>query len=137
MSQVTIERVERNKRKYVTTIQGLELFGVDLKKAAKMMASKFATGASVTKNPQGMDDITVQGDVSDEVVRRSLRSARCHVALTRTRTPTYIQSDMLTNPSKKEKDIFGADGISEKSIEQIIKKKKEKPPPGSLSTFVA
>lgn len=68
--QVTIERVERNKRKYVTTIMGLELFGVDLKKAAKMMASKFATGASVTKNPQGQDDITVQGDVSDEVVRR-------------------------------------------------------------------
>ena len=58
----------------MTTIQGLELFGVDLKKAAKMMASKFATGASVTKNPQGMDDITVQGDVSDEVVRRSFRA---------------------------------------------------------------
>lgn len=44
---------------------------------------------------------------------------------------------MLTNPSKKEKDVFGDAGIPDKSIEQIIKKKKEKPLPGTLGTFVA
>ena len=69
-SQITIKRIERNKRKYVTTVLGLESFGIDLKKAAKLFAQKFATGASVTKNPQGLDDITVQGDVSDEIVSR-------------------------------------------------------------------
>ncbi|KIY67241.1 density-regulated protein DRP1, partial [Cylindrobasidium torrendii FP15055 ss-10] len=67
-SQITIKRIERNKRKHVTAIHGLEAFGVDLKKVAKQLASKFATGASVTKNPQGQDEIVVQGDVSDEVL---------------------------------------------------------------------
>lgn len=32
------------------------------------MAGKFATGASVSKNPQGLEEIVVQGDVADEVV---------------------------------------------------------------------
>ncbi|KAG6850225.1 Translation machinery-associated protein 22 [Arthromyces matolae] len=67
-SQVTIKRIERNKRKHVTSIAGLEAFGIDLKKAAKQFASKFATGASVTKNVHGQDEIVVQGDVSDEIV---------------------------------------------------------------------
>ncbi|KAI1795030.1 eukaryotic translation initiation factor 1-like protein [Ganoderma leucocontextum] len=66
--QVTIKRIERNKRKHVTAIHGLEAFDVDLKKAAKFFAQKFATGASVTKNPQGLDEIVVQGDVSGEIV---------------------------------------------------------------------
>jgi density-regulated protein DRP1 len=67
-SQVTIKRIERNKRKHVTAIHGLEAFSIDLKKAAKQFASKFATGASVTKNAQGQDEIVVQGDVAYEVV---------------------------------------------------------------------
>ncbi|KAI9057419.1 density-regulated protein DRP1 [Trametes sanguinea] len=67
-SQITIKRIERNKRKHVTAIHGLENFDVDLKKAAKFFAQKFATGASVTKNQQGLDEIVVQGDVSGEIV---------------------------------------------------------------------
>ncbi|KAG9029055.1 Translation machinery-associated protein 22 [Tulasnella sp. JGI-2019a] len=65
---VTIKRIERNKRKYVTSIHGLETFGIDLKKAAKQFATKFATGSSVTKNAQGFDEIVVQGDVSDDIL---------------------------------------------------------------------
>jgi density-regulated protein DRP1 len=65
---VTIKRIERNKRKHVTAIHGLEAFGIDLKKAAKQFSSKFATGSSVTKNLQGLEEIVVQGDVSDEIV---------------------------------------------------------------------
>lgn len=42
--------------------------GVDLKKAAKLFAQKFATGSSVTKNNQGLDEIVVQGDVSGDIV---------------------------------------------------------------------
>ena len=41
--------------------------GIDLKKAAKQFAQTFATGASVTKNAQGLDEVVVQGDVSDEI----------------------------------------------------------------------
>ncbi|KAG9097005.1 Translation machinery-associated protein 22 [Ceratobasidium sp. 370] len=67
-AKVTIKRIERNKRKHVTSIHGLEAFDVDLKKAAKLFAQKFATGASVTKNPQGQDEIVVQGDVTDDIV---------------------------------------------------------------------
>ena len=66
-SQVMIKRIERTKRKHVTSIQGLEAFGIDLKKAAKQLASKFATGASVTKTPTGAEEIVVQGDVAEDV----------------------------------------------------------------------
>lgn len=66
-SKVTIKRIERNKRKYVTSVTGLEAFGLDLKKVAKEFGKKFATGSSVTKVPGGGEEITVQGDVSGEI----------------------------------------------------------------------
>ncbi|KAJ3034162.1 Translation machinery-associated protein 22 [Rhizophlyctis rosea] len=66
-SHVIINRIERTKRKRVITVTGLENFDVDLKKAAKLFATKFACGASVTKNPQGQDEIVVQGDVQDDI----------------------------------------------------------------------
>lgn len=92
---MTIKRIERNKRKFVTSVHGLEAFGeslvtatrrsegsvaetrsccccllqgIDLKKVAKALATRFATGSSVTKNPQGLDEIVVQGDVSDDIL---------------------------------------------------------------------
>ena len=68
--QIIIKRVERTKRKHVTVISGLDKFGIDLKKAAKQFASKFATGASVSKVTAGAtdDEIVVQGDVCYEVL---------------------------------------------------------------------
>lgn len=66
-SIVYIKRVERNKRKYVTAVSGLEAFGLDLKKVSKEFGKKFATGSSVTKLPSGGEEIVVQGDVSDEI----------------------------------------------------------------------
>ena len=67
-SKVLIKRVERNKRKYVTCVSGLEAHGLDLKKVAKDFGKKFATGASVTKVASGGEEITVQGDLSDEIL---------------------------------------------------------------------
>ncbi|KAI9740388.1 MAG: Translation machinery-associated protein 22 [Cirrosporium novae-zelandiae] len=68
-STVIIKRIERNKRKYVTSIQGLEAFGLDNKKIAKELGKKFATGSSMTKLPGGIgEEIVVQGDVSDDVI---------------------------------------------------------------------
>ncbi|KAJ5602183.1 Translation machinery-associated protein 22 [Penicillium lagena] len=52
-SKIQIKRVERNKRK--------------IKKVAKELGKKFATGSSVTKSPSGTEEITVQGDVSEDV----------------------------------------------------------------------
>ncbi|KAK3114966.1 Translation machinery-associated protein 22 [Teratosphaeriaceae sp. CCFEE 6253] len=67
-SKIIIKRVERNKRKYVTEVSGLEAFGLDLKKVAKEFGKKFATGSSVTKNAGGTgEEITVQGDVSEDI----------------------------------------------------------------------
>jgi density-regulated protein DRP1 len=66
-SKVTIKRVERNKRKFVTAVSGLEAFGLENKKVAKDLGKKFATGASVTKVPSGGEEIVVQGDVSEEI----------------------------------------------------------------------
>ncbi|KAK9359285.1 translation initiation factor SUI1 [Lipomyces starkeyi] len=66
-SKVVVKRVERSKRKHVIAVSGVEVFGIDPKKLAKTFASKFATGASVTKNLEGKDEIVIQGDVGDEV----------------------------------------------------------------------
>jgi len=66
-AMVLIKRVERNKRKYVTVVSGLEEHGLDLKKIAKELGKKFATGSSVTKTAAGGEEITVQGDVSDDL----------------------------------------------------------------------
>lgn len=67
-AKVTIKREARTKRKTLTCIHNLEAFGIDLKKAAKFFAQRFATGSSVSKNPQGQDEIVIQGDVWEEVV---------------------------------------------------------------------
>lgn len=66
-SVITIKRIERNKKKFVTAVVGLEAFGLELKKVAKDLGKKFATGSSVTKVPSGGEEIVVQGDVSDEL----------------------------------------------------------------------
>ncbi|CAL5869978.1 uncharacterized protein PFLUO_LOCUS4211 [Penicillium psychrofluorescens] len=66
-SKIQIKRVERNKRKYVTVVIGLEVHGLENKKVAKELGKKFATGSSVTKSPSGTEEITVQGDVSEDV----------------------------------------------------------------------
>ncbi|OJJ43696.1 hypothetical protein ASPZODRAFT_19413 [Penicilliopsis zonata CBS 506.65] len=67
-SKIQIKRVERNKRKYVTVVAGLPVYGLDNKKVAKDLGKKFATGSSVTRAPGGVEEITVQGDVSDEIM---------------------------------------------------------------------
>ncbi|KAJ6035805.1 Translation machinery-associated protein 22 [Penicillium herquei] len=66
-SKVIVKRVERNKRKYVTVITGLEIFGLENKKLAKELGKKFATGSSMTRSAAGTEEITVQGDVSEDV----------------------------------------------------------------------
>ncbi|EGC43468.1 RNA binding protein [Histoplasma capsulatum var. duboisii H88] len=76
-AKIQIRRVERNKRKYVTIVSGLEAHGLDIKKIAKGLGKKFATGSSVTKAVSGVastaqggsgEEITVQGDVSEEIL---------------------------------------------------------------------
>ncbi|XP_076916044.1 translation machinery-associated protein 22-like [Bidens hawaiensis] len=66
--EVIIEKVTRNKRKSITTIKGLDLFGIKLSDASKKLGKKFATGASVVKGPTEKDQIDVQGDIAYDIV---------------------------------------------------------------------
>ncbi|KAJ7979348.1 Translation machinery-associated protein 22 [Quillaja saponaria] len=66
--EVVIEKVIRNKRKCITTVKGLELFGVKLNEASKKLGKKFATGASVVKGPTEKEQIDVQGDIAYDIV---------------------------------------------------------------------
>ncbi|KAG6532956.1 hypothetical protein ZIOFF_006816 [Zingiber officinale] len=66
--EVIIEKIVRNKRKCVTVVKGLELFGVKLSDASKKLGKKFATGASVVKGPTEKEQIDVQGDIAYDIV---------------------------------------------------------------------
>ncbi|XP_030448544.2 translation machinery-associated protein 22 [Syzygium oleosum] len=66
--EVVIEKVIRNKRKCITVVKGLELFGIKLSDASKKLGKKFATGASVVKGPTDKEQIDVQGDISLDIV---------------------------------------------------------------------
>ncbi|EGC38952.1 hypothetical protein DICPUDRAFT_96741 [Dictyostelium purpureum] len=60
---IIIEVNQRNKRKHITNITGLELYGIKLADSQKLMAKKFSCGCSVIK-----DTITIQGDFKEELV---------------------------------------------------------------------
>ncbi|BGP19063.1 hypothetical protein JCM10213_009227 [Rhodosporidiobolus nylandii] len=101
-SNVIIKRTERNKKKWVTSVQGLQHFGIDLKKAAKLFANKFGAGATVSKTPQGDEEILIQGDASVEV-----------------------EEMLLEREDKKLVAVFGGQ-ITEDQITQIEEKMKKK-----------
>ncbi len=64
---VLIEATQRQKRKFVTTITGLDLFDdIKIKDAAKLLGKKFACGATVTEEA-GKKFIEVQGDITYDV----------------------------------------------------------------------
>jgi len=62
---ITIELVERTKRKRVTYVIGLEQAGVKLADAAKACRKKMATGCNPSKEKGGC--LIVQGDHADEL----------------------------------------------------------------------
>jgi density-regulated protein len=70
---VVLEKNVRNKKKCITTISGLDMFGVKLNEAAKMFGKKFASGASVNKTPDGKEQIDCQGDFLDQAAELILK----------------------------------------------------------------
>eukprot|EP01132_Coremiostelium_polycephalum_P009178 gene9178-11251_t len=70
--EVIIETTKRNKKKHVTTISGLENYGVKLSDASKHMAKKFSCGCSVVKTATGGEEIDIQGDFQDELIEMIL-----------------------------------------------------------------
>ena len=70
--EIVLERSVRNKRKCITTVKGLDQFGVKLGEAAKLMGKKFACGASVVKEAMG-ETIDIQGDFQLETAELILQ----------------------------------------------------------------
>ena len=67
-SQVIIARIQRQKKKYVTTVVGLETVpDLKLKDATKVFGKKFSSGASIGDTPTGGKEVVIQGDVSFEL----------------------------------------------------------------------
>ena len=62
--QVIVGRSMRARKKYVTLVRGLKTCDMNLKKCGKAFGQKFACGSAVT----GDDEITVQGDVVDDMM---------------------------------------------------------------------
>eukprot|EP00668_Euglena_longa_P045819 GGOE01061501.1.p1 GENE.GGOE01061501.1~~GGOE01061501.1.p1 ORF type:complete len:221 (+),score=26.30 GGOE01061501.1:400-1062(+) len=67
-SIVLITVASRQKRKCVTTVTGLEHFGVKLSDAAKEFKKMFSCGASVVKTPSGKEQIDIQGEFRDQLL---------------------------------------------------------------------
>ncbi|XP_074474180.1 density-regulated protein isoform X2 [Sebastes fasciatus] len=62
--KVTIAKIPRAKKKYVTRVCGLATFDIELKEAQRFFAQKFSCGASVTAE----DEIIIQGDFTDDII---------------------------------------------------------------------
>uniref|UniRef100_A0A3Q3GAJ3 Density-regulated protein n=1 Tax=Labrus bergylta TaxID=56723 RepID=A0A3Q3GAJ3_9LABR len=62
--KVTIAKIPRAKKKYVTRVCGLATFDIELKEAQRFFAQKFSCGASVTAD----DEIIIQGDFTDDII---------------------------------------------------------------------
>lgn len=73
-AQVVLESHTRNKKKCVTTVMGLEGFGVKLAEASKLFGKKFACGASVTKSATGTEQIDMQGEFVDKLAELVIKT---------------------------------------------------------------
>jgi density-regulated protein DRP1 len=60
---ITIKIAPRVGRRYLTTISGLEKFDVDIGKACKVFAKKFACGVGSKDS-----EIEIQGDVEESII---------------------------------------------------------------------
>jgi density-regulated protein DRP1 len=66
--EIVIELNNRNKKKHITVVKGLEPFYADTAAAAKVFGKKFACGSALKKGQDGKDDqIEIQGSYRDEL----------------------------------------------------------------------
>eukprot|EP00931_Biecheleriopsis_adriatica_P104308 TRINITY_DN78990_c0_g1_i1.p1 TRINITY_DN78990_c0_g1~~TRINITY_DN78990_c0_g1_i1.p1 ORF type:complete len:260 (-),score=109.13 TRINITY_DN78990_c0_g1_i1:73-852(-) len=66
---VSIKKLSRGGRKCVTSVAGLDTFGVKLDDVAKLFKKKFACGCAVVKGENtAPDTVDIQGDFEDEVI---------------------------------------------------------------------
>mmetsp|Transcript_8998 Transcript_8998/g.13529 ORF Transcript_8998/g.13529 Transcript_8998/m.13529 type:complete len:207 (+) Transcript_8998:62-682(+) len=64
-TRVVIAKVQRQKRKFVTVVAGLETVpGLKIKDASKAFGKKFSSGSSINEGATGAKEVVIQGDVS-------------------------------------------------------------------------
>jgi density-regulated protein len=63
--EILITLATRQRKKAITSVEGLDLFGVKLSDAAKVFGKKYACGSSVVTNPSLKEQIDIQGDVQE------------------------------------------------------------------------
>ena len=95
---IVLEKNTRNKKKCITTISGLDTFGVKLSEAAKIFGKKFASGASVTKTADGKEQIDCQGDFLDQAAELILKQFK-----------SVQKSDVYFIEGKKKERYFDDD----------------------------
>ena len=69
-TKIVIARIQRQKKKFVTSVLGLDTVPAlkgKLDEAAKFFKKKFSCGASVGETPSGAMEVVIQGDVSLEL----------------------------------------------------------------------
>lgn len=67
-TRILISRIQRQKKKFVTAVVGLDTIpDVKIKDIAKLFGKKFSSGASVGETATGAKEVTIQGDVSFDV----------------------------------------------------------------------
>eukprot|EP01138_Halocafeteria_seosinensis_P002311 gb/GECG01002367.1/.p1 GENE.gb/GECG01002367.1/~~gb/GECG01002367.1/.p1 ORF type:complete len:218 (+),score=54.35 gb/GECG01002367.1/:1-654(+) len=65
--EILIKREQRKAKKYMTSVIGLDGFGIRLKDASKAFSKKFAASSSVNSLQTGEKCVDVQGDVAFDV----------------------------------------------------------------------
>ena len=61
---MVISRVQRQKRKYITVVVGLDTVpDLKIKDAAKVFGRKFSSGSSGSETASGVKEVVIQGDV--------------------------------------------------------------------------
>lgn len=66
--KVIIAREQRQKRKYITSVFGLDTVpDLKVKDAAKCFGKKFSSGCSVSETATGQKEVVIQGDVALEL----------------------------------------------------------------------
>ena len=79
--RVVIAKIQRQKRKFVTAVAGMDtIAGVKLKDAAKLFGKKFASGAAVSDTPSGAKEIVIQGDVNFDLVPLIIKEYKVNAA---------------------------------------------------------
>lgn len=67
-TKIIISKIQRQKRKFVTVVTGLETVpDLKVKDAARVFGKKFSSGASVNDLPGGGKEVVIQGDMTLEI----------------------------------------------------------------------